>query len=180
MINENSKTGTFLYIVLGIILAFGVNTGLGFLLGTDMPIVAVESNSMIPTFYKGDILILQGVQSPKEADIIVFSVSDRATPIVHRIIELNPDETFQTKGDNNYGQLPFEKSISKEQIHGKVISIIPYIGWVKIGLTEFVFNYIIPNFIWVVIIAVAATALYIAFFGSDDYNKKYRFRPKNK
>ena len=179
MIKENSKAGTALYVIIGIVLAFGVNFGLGLVLNTDMPIVAVESNSMEPTFYKGDILILQGVSSPKEADIIVFSVEGRTTPIVHRIIEINPDGTFQTKGDNNYGQLPFEKSISKSQIHGKVISIIPYIGWVKIGLTEIIFSYIIPNMVWIVIVAVAAVALYVAFFGSDD-RPKYRFRPKNK
>jgi len=185
MIDENSKAGTVLYVILGIILAFGVNAGLGMALGTDMPIVAVESNSMIPTFYKGDILILQGIDAPKEADIIVFSVSGRTTPIVHRVIELNPDGTFQTKGDNNNGQLPFEKSIKQGQIHGKVISIVPYIGWVKIGLTELLFNYLIPNFVWVIIIIVALIALYVAFFGSDDYYKKakgkdYRFKPKNK
>ena len=52
---------TISYIVLGIALAFMLNIGLGIYLGTDMPIVAVESNSMIPSFYKGDLLILQGI-----------------------------------------------------------------------------------------------------------------------
>jgi len=63
------------YVIVGVILAFGVNQGLAFALSTDMPIVAVESNSMIPTFYKGDILVLQGVPADQimVGDIIVFS-----------------------------------------------------------------------------------------------------------
>ncbi len=186
MIDKDSNIGTVLYIILGIILAFGVNQGLSIALQTDMPIVAVESNSMVPTFNKGDILVLQGTESPKEADIIVFSVPDRSTPIVHRIVDINPDGTYQTKGDANFGQLPFEKRVTKEQIHGKVISIIPYIGWVKIGLSEIFFNYIMPNYLWVILIVIVAVALFISFFGSDDYyvkrekEHKFRYKPKRK
>lgn len=182
MIDKDSNLGTAVYVILGIMLAFAVNTGLGFALGTDMPIVAVESDSMVPTFSKGDILILQGTGEPKEADIIVFSVQGRSTPIVHRVVEKNPDGTFQTRGDANFGQLPFEKSIDISQIHGKVILIIPYLGWVKIGLSEIFFLHILPNWILVILIAIVAASLYIAFFSSDDYakNKKkgYSFKGK--
>jgi len=127
-----------LYIIFGVLLAFGINQTLGFVLSTDMPVVAVESNSMVPTFQKGDILVLQGVPEKdlKIGDIIVFSPSPTQTPVVHRIIKINNDGTFQTRGDANSGQLPFEKKIEYSQIHGKVIFIIPYIGWVKIILME--------------------------------------------
>jgi signal peptidase len=134
------------YIILGVVLAVGMNWGLALALGTDMPVVAVESNSMLPTFAKGDILILQGMPAGqiKVGDIIVFSPGPQQTPVVHRVVEENPDGTFQTKGDNNNGQLSFEKSIEPSQIHGKTILIIPYLGWLKLGMMELV----LPNLLW--------------------------------
>jgi len=154
------------YIVLGVVLAFGINQGLAFALSTDMPVVAVESNSMVPTFSKGDILVLQGVPPEKLniGDIIVFSPSKRVTPVVHRIILKNPDGSFQTKGDANTGQLPFEKSVKPEQIHGKIILIIPYLGWVKIGLTEF----ILPN---IFLFVIVASLLLFGYYGFNLYKR---------
>jgi len=140
---SDSPVTTIIYIAIGIFLAFGVNLGMAYALSTDLPIVAVESNSMVPTFQKGDILILQG-SSPEDlavGDVIVFTPKGHSIPIVHRIIELNDDGTFQTKGDANNRQLPFEIRIEPDQIHGRKIFIIPYIGWVKLILTET----IIPN-----------------------------------
>ena len=156
----SNTASTIAYIILGIVLALGINQGLAFALSTDMPVVAVESNSMIPTFYKGDMLILQGIPTEQLeiGDIIVFSPPGR-TPIVHRIIEINPDGTFQTKGDANTNQLVFETSIRPEQIHGKEIMIIPYLGWVKIGLVEF----IVPNIIWIVIIVGAGYGILLGY-----------------
>ena len=152
------STETIVYIVLGIIIAVSINFGMGFLLKTQIPIVAVESNSMVPTFQKGDILIIQGVPSDslKKGDIIVFSVAGQSVPVVHRIAEIKADGTYQTKGDANSGQLPFEKSIEYKQIYGKEILIIPYLGWVKIGLIE----YVLPNIIWVVLAAIVLIFIY--------------------
>ena len=136
------------YIILGVVLAVGINWGLALALGTDMPVVAVESNSMVPAFSQGDILVLQGVpaSSLRVGEIIVFSPSPGQTPVVHRIITINPDGTFQTKGDNNNGELPFERSIQASQIHGKAVLIIPYLGWLKIGMMQ----YALPNLLWIV------------------------------
>ncbi len=142
MAKIGDSLGTIGYVVLGIILAFAANQGLAFALSTDMPMVAVESNSMVPTFNKGDILILRGIP-PGELDIgdvIVFSPSEESTPVVHRIIAKNPDGTFQTRGDANSGQLPFEKSIGASQIHGMSIATIPYLGWIKIGAAKLLFE----------------------------------------
>jgi signal peptidase len=137
------------YIIIGIILALSVNQGLAFALSTDMPIVAVESNSMIPAFYKGDILILQGVPAEQlgVGDVIVFSPPGQDIPVVHRIIEINPDRTFQTRGDANPGQIWYEKSIEASQIHGKQIFIIPLLGWIKILTTDYIF----PNIAWMLL-----------------------------
>ena len=147
MDGKDSLVSTVAYVVFGVVLAFGINSALALALSTDMPVVAVESNSMVPTFSRGDILVLQGVPSEqlKIGDIIVFSPAPGTTPIVHRIIKLNPDGTFQTKGDANTGQLPFEKSISPDEIHGREIAIVPFLGWVKIGMNEV----LLPNILWI-------------------------------
>lgn len=163
---------TILYIILGIFLAFIINQGLAFALHTDLPIVAVQSGSMEPTFYKGDLLVLQGIDPNelKVGDIIVFSYPGGSTPVVHRIIKINPDGTFQTKGDNNIAQLPFEKRIEPDQIHGKIILIIPFLGWVKIGVVEYVLKF--PNIIFFLILSFLAYTL----FGKR--GAKYKFGGK--
>lgn len=146
------------YVIIGVVLALSVNLGLAHGLSTDMPIVAVESNSMIPTFYRGDILILQGVPSSQLAvgDIIVFSPPNQGIPVVHRIITLNSDGTFQTKGDANQGQLWYEKSIKASQVHGKQVMIIPFLGWIKIVTME----YVLPNMVWMIFGVILISLVY--------------------
>lgn len=166
--NFGETTETLFYIFLGVFLAFGINIVLGQALSTDMPVVAVESNSMVPTFYQGDILIIQGVRDPNDYinslqidDIIVFSVEGRDVPIVHRIKQVNPDGSFQTQGDACTGQHPFEKHIDPETIHGKVVMIIPYLGWVKIGVTQYILPFLAKNIVFVVAVVVTVSFLYI-------------------
>ncbi|MBN2331338.1 MAG: signal peptidase I [Candidatus Aenigmarchaeota archaeon] len=149
---------TVLYMVIGVLMAWGINQGMAVALTTDMPVVAVESNSMVPVFYKGDILVLKGV-APGDlgvGDVIVYSVKTRDVPVVHRIVKINPDGSFQTKGDANSGQLDFEFYIPPENVHGKVIVIIPYLGWVKIGMMQ----YVLPNVIFVLAAVAVVAAIY--------------------
>jgi len=157
--------GAVLYACLGILLAFIINQLLGFALSTDLPVVAVVSASMqhdnaeltyyhwleenmnysreyisswaVPTgFFVGDMPIVCGSDEYKVGDVIVYSVPGQDFPIIHRIIKINPDGTYQTKGDNNLQQLPYELSVKKEQIHGKVIFIIPKLGYFKVFITK--------------------------------------------
>jgi signal peptidase len=174
LINMEGTTGTLIYIFLGVFMAFGINIVLGQALSTDMPVVAVESNSMVPTFYQGDILIIQGVRNPNDyseflkiGDIIVFSVEGREIPIVHRIKQINPDGSYQTQGDATTGQHPFEKHITPESIRGKVIMIIPYLGWVKIGVTEYILPLLARNSVLVIAVCAIVIFLYLMV-------KKYR------
>ena len=87
-------------------------------------------------FHAGDMPIVKGSDKYTIGSVIVFSVPDLSVPIIHRIVKINEDGTYQTKGDNNDGQNPYEFSVSKEQIHGKVIFIIPKVGYIKMGLVE--------------------------------------------
>ena len=87
-------------------------------------------------FKKGDLPIVQGSDSYKVGDVIVYTVPGHRAPIIHRIVKINEDGTFQTKGDHNTGQNPYELSIDKYQIKGKVIFIIPKLGYLRVFLNE--------------------------------------------
>jgi len=125
--------GSIVYLFLGFVIAYSVNMGLGYALDTQTPVVAVFSNSMVSTFYKGDMILVQGVEEVSVGDIIVFSVPDRSYPIIHRVYEITP-EGIKTKGDNNLYVDPWK--ISKEDIYGKAILKFPLLGWVKIIFVE--------------------------------------------
>lgn len=92
-------------------------------------------------FNKGDILFIVGTKPEKlgVGDIIIFEAS-QANPIIHRIIDIkkeNGEYVFSTIGDNNNGQLVFEKEINEDKIVGRaVFRLVPYIGWVKLVFFE--------------------------------------------
>ena len=121
-------------------------------LNTKTPMVVVVSGSMEPKLHKGDLLFLRGKDAEnikngtiegKEGDIIVFDarglwVNAPSDPIVHRVIDkwyVNGDGWyFKTKGDAN--SLVDEGEVPEDNILGVVVGRIPYIGWVKIVLTD--------------------------------------------
>jgi len=92
-------------------------------------------------FNKGDILFIVGTKPEKleEGDVIIFD-GHQSNPIIHRIINIkeeNGEYTFSTIGDNNNGQLSFEKVISENKIVGKAsFRLVPYLGWVKLVFFE--------------------------------------------
>ncbi len=121
--------GNVIYVVLGFLIALAINEGLKPVLATDTPVVAVFSQSMIPTFYKGDMVIVQGAEDYKVGDVIVYDAPAYRYPIIHRIIEVKPTG-FITKGDNNPDRDPWV--IQKGRIHGRAVGYIPLLGWVKV------------------------------------------------
>lgn len=92
-------------------------------------------------FTKGDILFIVGTNPDnlEEGDVIVFGANQR-NPIIHRIVnikDIEGERFFSTIGDNNQGQLNFEKNIEEDQIMGKaVLRVAPYFGWVKLIFFE--------------------------------------------
>jgi signal peptidase len=121
-------------------------------LNTNVPMVVVVSGSMEPTLFKGDLLFLKGKDpalikngtiAGKEGDIIVFDVHDLPgwiyapkDPIVHRVVDkwYDGEWFFLTKGDAN--PTVDDAPIPERKILGVVIGRIPYIGWIKILLTD--------------------------------------------
>lgn len=118
-------------------------------LNTESPIVVVISGSMEPTIHKGDLLFIMGKDPEdirsgtaidKSGDVIVFNAQWTGAPqepIVHRVInkyQVNDTYFFDTKGDAN--PFPDPESVSEKDVIGVVIGGIPYIGWIKIFLTD--------------------------------------------
>ena len=51
---------------------------------------------------------------------------------IHRVVDIK-DGYYTTKGDHNAATFFFEEKVGKEQIYGKVLLKIPYLGWVKVA-----------------------------------------------
>lgn len=80
-------------------------------------ILTVISNSMQPTFEKGDKIIVKKQKNYEVGDIITY-IDDNKNLITHRIIEKYEDG-YITKGDNNNTE--DKEKVRENQILGKVI-----------------------------------------------------------
>ena len=86
----------------------------------------IDTNSMSPTINIGDIVIVKKVEKEKlnQSDVITFSQEGEV--ITHRIIKVEADFKYVTKGDNNNTE--DTKKVKYEDILGEEILIIPYLG----------------------------------------------------
>ncbi len=137
--NEYVKSAIFLAIILGSIGAFWF--GLRSYLRTGYPLLAVASESMVPTLNVGDLIVVRGglgvseiVAAYDTGDIIVFhKPSDPRELIVHRAVEKlgSGNNTYlRTKGDNN---VPVDGwKIYDSHLIGKVVGTVPYVGHVPL------------------------------------------------
>ena len=123
--------------------------GLRVAFGTENPFYVVSSGSMIPNLNIFDVIVVQGnvpFDHLKIGDIIVFNrPNGHDKVIVHRVAEfLNKDPlVVRTKGDANPGSIPgTDFPITKGDYIGKVVYVIPQIGYVTRILTPPI-NYII-------------------------------------
>lgn len=97
-------------------------------------IYTVVSGSMEPNYRVGSLIYVKEVDPStlKEKDPITFKISDN-TIATHRIIEIVKDESnpnkysFRTKGDAN--QDADAKLVEPNQVLGKAIFTIPYLGY---------------------------------------------------
>ena len=94
--------------------------------------IAIISNSMSPTFTRGDLVIYEKEASITNQDIIIYQSDDKI--IVHRIISQN-NNYYITKGDANNS--PDSSKVSKEDIKGVYKFHLKYLGFPAIWLKEF-------------------------------------------
>jgi len=97
--------------------------------------MAVQSDSMAPTFYSGDMIIIRSVDTSKlqVGDIICFHtiIENQYALNTHRIAEISETSGFRsyvTKGDNNL--ISDQHIISDGDIVGKYVGKVSHLGTV--------------------------------------------------
>jgi len=155
-LKKKSIIKNIIILIIILIIALSFKEILSLILHTSVPIAVVESGSMIPTLEKGDLIFSIGVtpSSLKVGDIILFkSPQNPNIIIVHRIIKIYPNGNnilIQTKGDNN--PVPDPWIINGDQVLGKVIFKIPYLGWPSIISNQI--SWFLPLTLLVIIIVI--------------------------
>ncbi len=102
--------------------------------------LAILSNSMYPTYQRGDVIVLKKLSSIekrqlKEQEIIVFETSHQL--VAHRIFKVvkqGNDIFYQTKGDNN--NMPDNNFVKVQQIKGVYCFSLKYLGFPSIWLHD--------------------------------------------
>ena len=90
-------------------------------------------------FNKGDVIFVVGAKNLEVGDVIIFNSGSVGVshPIIHRAVDVG--EKLATKGDNyesNDKQRSDEKNISQDQLVGKALFRVPFIGWAKLIFYE--------------------------------------------
>ena len=149
-----------------IIVKFIIYPTLALILGSSLPLVAVISGSMEHEglgfdqwweqngywyeernitkemfkeykfkngFNKGDVMVLMGADNIQIGDVLVYNSPSHNYPIIHRVTYIN-ELDFVIKGDNNDIQDP--SLVNQDQVIGRAVLRIPYIGWIKIWFTQ--------------------------------------------
>ncbi len=106
--------------------------------------VAVMSNSMVPEFARGYVVITKkinekDIKNIKVGDILEYQLNQSV--VIHRIINIEDEKgslIFTTQGDNN--NAPDIKKVEQNQIIGIVKFKIPYVGYPSVWFSEFLFK----------------------------------------
>ena len=123
--------------------------GLTAYFGAQNPFYVVSSGSMYPELAMYDIIVISGHVSfddVKIGDIIVFDrPKDHSKVIVHRVVAVVDDDpkTLRTQGDNNQNSIVgTDYPITAEEYIGKVVHVVPQVGFIT-KILQPPINYII-------------------------------------
>jgi len=99
--------------------------------------VAIASNSMVPTFERGDAIILEKIdkQDIEEGDVVVFKRNE--VLVAHRVVKTKDDSSkiyFYTKGDANASVDVGYRA--EEDVIGIVRRVVKYIGYPTVLINE--------------------------------------------
>lgn len=106
--------------------------------------VAIMSNSMLPTFARGDVAIIQKIngkyENIKVGDIVEFR-TEHGT-IIHRVVKIEKDENgkflFTTKGDMNLTNDAMV--VNQENVQGIARFFVKYLGYPSVWFAENIFG----------------------------------------
>lgn len=95
--------------------------------------LTIATGSMQGTVDIGDVIVIRESDEYKLHDIITFLLPGDKIPTTHRIIKVNADGSFQTKGDSNDGE--DRRPVTTDMIIGKHVLTIKnaghFVNWVK-------------------------------------------------
>ncbi|MGN0538154.1 MAG: signal peptidase I [Acutalibacteraceae bacterium] len=97
-------------------------------------ILRVVSGSMEPSIYEGDYILVEKIpcEQLKKGDIITFYSENKSIygmPNTHRIIDINDDGSFVTKGDANINA--DEEVVTQDKIIGKYSGKLRFLRWLN-------------------------------------------------
>lgn len=94
----------------------------------------------ISTIPKDSIIMVHLLSDGEKKDLArgdVITFRQGGIEKVHRIVEIDPDGTLTTQGDNNSGKDP---PITLNDVHGKVIGVAPTVGKAVSAVKDFTMN----------------------------------------
>lgn len=115
---------------------------------------AITSGSMTPRLRSGDVVVAvsQGDAPIAEGTIVVFEDPVRGDLVTHRIVGVNSDGTYVTKGDAN--GINDVTPVPPENVRGVGRWVVPYVGLLRVWLAEGQWFFLI--------VAIAATGVGIS------------------
>lgn len=141
-------------------------------------VLAVLSPSMEPKYPTGSLIYLVDVDPTKLEvdDVITYRISDKTTA-THRIKQIIPDEEdpsilrFRTKGDNNdeYDG----KLVEFDQVEGKVIFCIPFLGYLPMYIQH-------PPGLYIAIGTALASVFFVMVVDAVTEDKKVKNKNEQK
>lgn len=84
----------------------------------------IMSESMAPVIKVGHIVISKPINANDIdiGDIIAYKTPSKT--VIHRVIKINDDGTYEFKGDNNKIQIPSDIHVTANQIQYKIVKIL--------------------------------------------------------
>ncbi len=130
-------------------------------LGGSTSYVVVTGESMEPTLYAGDLVVLRK-GTYEVGDVVAYEpFEDSGAQVIHRILEFKDDGAIILQGDNNDFIDPFEPTV--EAVNGKMVWSVPKVGRVTVWLGQ--------PLVWGSLLVIAAALLLYQGSGSNEKDK---------
>ena len=119
------------YIIITIVILFAIAAILSKLSIGGIQLLTVRSGSMEPTIKTGSLILIKSANNYAIGDIVTYkSSTDPNEKITHRIVDMSTDKgitQYRTEGDAN--DVADSISVRQDQIVGKELFTVPYIGY---------------------------------------------------
>ena len=176
---KNGRRRAIIQDIVAVIMIMGIIFTVILSIKLRVQIAYIASGSMEPTYYKGDLIILEKVNAAqvKIGDVIVFlHPITKNIYILHRVVAKkfeNGKYYFLTKGDNPDRNIAIDSWgwVSEDNLYGRLVQRIPYMGY----LIEITQNPVIKVLLFLVIL----TTLILSFVSQREIKEIRRIKEFN-